>query len=107
MGLPVRARQGDWGLLLRACGCLEEVRYRLFNFFAPISAGNQISVSGSAVEDGPFENICGQIGLVREFFPLPGFSEIGSNAESRAQYKFLAASSPLASGGGAGTGTIP
>ena len=78
---PVRAIER---LLLRACGRLEEVRYRLFNFFATISVRNQISVSGGAVEDGPFENVCGQIGLVREFFPLPGFSEIGSNAENRA-----------------------
>ena len=105
MGLPSGPRQGDWGLLLRACGRLEEVRYRLFNFFATISVRNQISVSGGAVEDGPFENVCGQIGLVRKFFPFSGFSEIGSNAESRAQYKFLAASSPSPSG--AGTGTIP
>jgi|SRR6516164_8336435 len=105
MGLPSGPRQGDWGLLLRACGRLEEVRYRLFNFFATKSARNRISVSGGAVEDGPFENVCGQIALVREFFPLPGFSEIGSKAESRAQHKFVAASSQLTSG--AGTGTIP
>ena len=83
-GLAVPARQGDWVFLLRTCGRLEEVRYRLFDFFATISVRNQISVSGGALEDGPFENVCGQIGLVREFFPFSGFSEIGSHAESRA-----------------------
>ena len=75
---------GRLGAFAASLWTLQEVRYRLFNFFATISVRNQISVSGGIVEDGPFENVCGQIGLVREFSALPEFLEIGSNAERRA-----------------------